>query len=69
VGIEPVDVPQPAEVKTEDLLQLRHKLLAVKLSKTLIAEPPLELWPEVVTRVAVPEDVTERVIRPLSQDN
>jgi len=37
----------------------------IKLPKTLIAEPPLELWPEVVARIAVPEDVAEKVIRPL----
>jgi hypothetical protein len=48
---------------------LHDDLINVKLLKPLIAEPPLELWPEVVVRVAVPDDVDERVIRPLQQDS
>ncbi len=44
---------------------LHDDLQAVKLSETLIAEPPLELWPQVTARVSVPEDVAERVLRPL----
>jgi hypothetical protein len=44
---------------------LHDDLSAVKLSTTLIAEPPIELWPDVVARVIVPEDVEGRVIRPL----
>jgi hypothetical protein len=48
---------------------LHDDLINVKLPKPLIAEPPLELWPEVVVRVAVPDDVDERVIRPLQQDS
>ena len=46
-----------------------YNFLDFKLPKPLIAEPPLELWPEVVVRVAVPDDVDERVIRPLQQDS
>ncbi|HID50425.1 MAG TPA: hypothetical protein EYP41_00095 [Anaerolineae bacterium] len=44
---------------------LHDDLQAVKLSKALIAEPPLELWPQVTARVPVPDDVAERVLRPL----
>lgn len=41
---------------------LHDDLEAVRLSHDLVAEPPLELWPEVVARVAVPEDVAEIVL-------
>ena len=40
----------------------------IRLSTKLIAQPPLELWPEIVTRVPVPDDVTELVLSPLQQD-
>ena len=46
---------------------LHDDLNAIKLSKSLIATPPLELWPEIVTHVTVPEDVAELVIRQLQQ--
>jgi hypothetical protein len=36
------------------------------LPKALIAQPPIELWPTVVTRVPVPADLEEIVIRPFS---
>jgi len=36
---------------------LHDDLEAICLSKDLIAAPPLELWPEVVARVPIPEDV------------
>jgi hypothetical protein len=44
---------------------LHDDLGEIKLTKTLISEPPLELWPEVVARVPLPDDVTAKVIRPL----
>ena len=44
---------------------LHDDLQAVKLPHSLIAEPPLELWPQITARVPVPDDVTERVLRPL----
>jgi len=41
----------------------------IRLNEKLIAAPPLELWPKVVARVVVPDDVEERVIRPLQQND
>lgn len=44
---------------------LHDDLGDIKLAKTLIAEPPLQLWPEVIARVSLLDDVLEKVIRPL----
>ena len=46
---------------------LYDDLQEIKLTKNLLSKPPLELWPQVVTRVTVPNDVAKRVIRPLQQ--
>jgi hypothetical protein len=46
---------------------LHDDLKAIRLAQSLIAEPPLELWPEVVARVPVPDDVTEIVLQPLQK--
>ncbi|MCB0109225.1 MAG: hypothetical protein KDE53_25055 [Caldilineaceae bacterium] len=39
----------------------------LRLAKALMAEPPVELWPQVVTRVAVPEDLETLVLAQLRQ--
>ena len=39
---------------------------AVTLDESLIAKPPIELWPQVLTRVAVPEDVEMKLFGLLS---
>lgn len=44
---------------------LHDDLETIRLSKDLIAAPPLELWPEVVARVPIPEDVEKALIVPL----
>lgn len=44
---------------------LHDDLDAIRLSSTLIARPPIELWPEIVVRVSVPEDVELGLIAPL----
>ena len=44
---------------------LHDDLEAIRLAKDLIAAPPLELWPEIVTRVPIPEDVEQALIVPL----
>jgi hypothetical protein len=31
----------------------------------LVQEPPVELWPKVVRRIKVPEDVELQLLRPL----
>ena len=38
---------------------LNDDLHVVTLSKDLLASPPLELWPKVIRRLAVPEDLEE----------
>ena len=48
---------------------LHDDLGDIRLSEKLISEPPLELWPEVVSRVVVPGDVVEMLIRPLQQQD
>jgi hypothetical protein len=43
--------------------QFRHDdLQVVTLSADLVRAPPLELWPEVIPRVELPDDVEEHVI-------
>lgn len=44
---------------------LNDDLQDVDLSSTLVAAPPIELWPVVVRRVAVPVDVDELLLRAL----
>ena len=46
---------------------LHDDLNTIKLPQSLVTEPPLELWPEVVARVPVPQDVTKIVIKTLQQ--
>jgi hypothetical protein len=40
---------------------------AIRLDEALIAAPPVELWPEVVTRVSVPQDIERDLIAPLKR--
>jgi hypothetical protein len=46
---------------------LHDDLATVKLDKHLIAAPPLELWPQVVARVPVPQDAEQGLIVQLSE--
>ena len=46
---------------------LYDDLQNVRLSEPIIFAPPIELWPEVATRVPVPDDVVELVLQPLQQ--
>jgi len=41
---------------------LHDDLKTVRLSKDLIAAPPIELWPRIVARVLLPEDVEQGLI-------
>jgi hypothetical protein len=41
---------------------LHDDLETVRLSKDLIAAPPIELWPRIVARVLLPEDVEQGLI-------
>jgi hypothetical protein len=40
----------------------------IRLNEALIAAPPIELWPEIVTRVSVPEDVERELVTPLREE-
>jgi hypothetical protein len=44
---------------------LHDDLDAVTLEAKLVKEPPVELWPNVVRRIKVPEDVESQLLRPL----
>ncbi len=41
---------------------LHDDLRTIQLDKTLIAVPPIELWPQMVTRISVPEDLQQGLI-------
>ena len=47
---------------------LNDDLHVVTLSRDLIGLPPVDLWPKVVRRIAVPEDVEEILLTKLEQD-
>lgn len=46
---------------------LHDDLRTITLERSLIIAPPLELWPHIVTRVAVPADVEQSLLTPLMQ--
>lgn len=46
---------------------LHDDLREIKLVDELVAEPPLELWPQIVARTPVPDDVAERVLQPIQE--
>ncbi len=48
-------------------LYLHDDLAAIRLSGDLIAAPPVELWPEVIARKPVPEDVEQLLLLPLRE--
>jgi len=48
---------------------LHDDLQDVRLTPSLIAEPPIELWPEIIARVAVPEDVETILLNDLRADS
>ncbi len=66
-------VCQPGERMICDALHcgrrpyLHDDLRTITLERSLIIAPPLELWPHIVTRVAVPADVEQSLLTPLMQ--
>jgi len=46
---------------------LHDDLETICLPQALIAAPPLELWPQVVVRVPIPEDIEQALIVPLGE--
>jgi len=47
---------------------LHDDLETIKLAQSQIAAPPIELWPQVVTRVPIPQDLEQTLIAPLKAD-
>jgi hypothetical protein len=47
---------------------LNDDLHLVMLSKNLLASPPIELWPKVIRRLTVPEDLEEMLLTKLERD-
>jgi len=47
---------------------LNDDLHVVTLSKDLLASPPIELWPKVIRRLAVPDDLEEILLTKLERD-
>jgi len=47
---------------------LNDDLHRVTLSEDLLASPPIELWPKVIRRLAVPEDLEELLLTKLERD-
>jgi hypothetical protein len=47
---------------------LNDDLHLVTLSKDLLASPPIELWPKVIRRLAVPDDLEEILLSQLERD-
>jgi hypothetical protein len=46
---------------------LHDDLGTIKLRRSLLAEPPIELWPQIVARVAPPADVEALLLAPLRE--
>jgi hypothetical protein len=44
---------------------LHDDLQAIKLKASLIQSPPIELWPQVLSRVATPTDVEQLLLTPI----
>jgi hypothetical protein len=44
---------------------MHDDLEAIQLKSSLIAAPPMELWPEVHARVSIPQDIEQGLIAPL----
>lgn len=49
-------------------MHLNDDLHVVTLSKDLLASPPIELWPKVIRRLAVPDDLEEILLTKLERD-
>jgi hypothetical protein len=47
---------------------LHDDLRAIRLNSSLVAEPPLVLWPQVIVNGSVPEDIESMLLHPLRAD-
>src|SRR5229473_3162820 len=47
---------------------LHDDLKAITLAQSVLVAPPLELWPEVIARVPIPQDIEQDLIVPLQAE-
>jgi hypothetical protein len=47
---------------------LHDDLKEVTLAQSLIATPPLELWPKIIARVPIPQDVEQGLLIPMRSE-
>jgi hypothetical protein len=47
---------------------LHDDLETISLDGSLIFAPPIELWPQIVARVPVPQDVEQELLSPLREE-
>ena len=47
---------------------LHDDLKAIKLAPSVLAAPPLELWPQVVARVPIPQDIAQGLLIPMTSE-
>ena len=44
---------------------LHDDLEAITLAQSVLAAPPLELWPEVIVRVTIPQNIEQGLLIPI----
>jgi len=47
---------------------LHDDLKAIKLAPGVLAAPPLEVWPQVVARVPIPQDIEQGLLIPMTNE-
>ncbi len=47
---------------------LHDDLKAIKLAPSVLAAPPLELWPQVIARVPIPQDIEQDLLIPMMSE-
>ncbi len=60
-----VEIPQCDARHCGERRYLHDDLGTIKLPRSVVAEPPIELWPELITRGVVPDDVEALLLTPL----
>ncbi len=60
-----VEIPQCDARHCGERRYLHDDLATIKLPRSVVAEPPIELWPELLPRGVVPADVEELLLAPL----
>ncbi len=63
-----VEIPQCDARHCGERRYLHDDLGTIKLPRSVIAEPPIELWPELLPRAVVPADVEMLLLAPLRDE-